>query len=183
MEHADPSVTRRRRARLLRPHVIDAGSHSEGHYVARSVYGTILVLALLLALQEHPPEPLRAAILVAGTLLAVLGAETYADLLGMEIDLGRPVTGEERRRKMRELGVVTAAAEGPVAVFLLAALGVIDDDVAFRLAVWLTIGVLFLAGFFARWLAGRSVLSSLFSAGVIGGIGVALAVLKHYAHG
>jgi hypothetical protein len=174
---------KRRRIRLLRPHVLGAGQHSEGHYAARSVYGAILVLALLLALQKHPPGPYNAAVLVAATLVAVLAAEAYADLLGLEIDLGRPVTRGERRAKLRELGVVTVAAEGPVAVFLLAGLGVIEDDLAFRLAVWMTIGTLFLAGFLARWLAGRSLLASLASACVTGGIGIALAVLKHFAHG
>lgn len=185
MESGQPAEAARRPRRfwLLRPHVFSEGQHTEGHYAARSVYGSVLVLALLLALQKHPPSPYNAALLVAGTLIAVLAAEVYADLLGLEIDLGRPATPEERRAKFRELGVMTVAAEGPVAVFLLAGLDVIDDDLAFRLAVWLTIGVLFLAGFLARWLAGWSLLSSLVSACVTGGIGVALAVFKHFAHG
>jgi hypothetical protein len=182
-EQSAEVARRRRRIRLLRPHIFSAGQHSEGHYAARSVYGSILVLALLLALQKHPPSPYNAALLVAGTLFAVLAAETYADLLGLEIDQGRPPTPEERRDKFRELGVMTVAAEGPVVVFVLAGLDVIDDDLAFRLAVWVTIGVLFLTGFLARWFAGRSLLSSLASGCVIGGIGVALAVLKHFAHG
>lgn len=174
---------RRRRVWLRRPHFVSTGPHSEGHYAARSVYGAILVLALLLALQQHPPGPWNAAVLVGGTLLAVLAAETYADILGMEVDQGRPATREERQAKWRELGVVMVAAEGPVLVFVLAGLGVLDEDLAFRLAVWITIGVLFTEGFLARWLAGRSLLASLTSACVVGGIGVGLAVLKHLAHG
>jgi hypothetical protein len=130
-EQSAEVARRRRRIRLLRPHVFSAGQHSEGHYAARSVYGSILVLALLLALQKHPPSPYNAALLVAGTLFAVLAAETYADLLGLEIDQGRPPTPEERRDKFRELGVMTVAAEGPVVVFVLAGLDVIDDDSRF----------------------------------------------------
>jgi hypothetical protein len=168
---------------LVKPHIAGAGEHSMGHYAARSVYGAILVLALLLALQQHPPGPFHAAILVAGTILAVLAAEAYADLLGAEVDVGRPPSRAERREKIRELAVVTGAAEGPVLMLVLAGLGLIDTELAFRLAVGITIGLLFLVGFLARWLAGRSLAASLQSSFLIGGLGVALAVLKHFAHG
>jgi hypothetical protein len=167
---------------LLRAHLLGARRHSDAHYAARSVYGAIVVLALLLALEQHPPGPVQAALLVAGTVLAVLVAETYAELLGLEVSLGRPVSRAERRDKLRDLGVMTVAAEGPVLVFLLAGLGLIDEARAFRLAVWITIGMLFLEGFLARRMAGRSLSASLRSACAVGGIGVALAVFKHFAH-
>lgn len=167
----------------MRPHVLSPGHHTDGHFAARSVYGGILVLAVLLALQAHPPGPYRSALLVAGTILAVLAAEAYADLLGLEIDRGRPASRAERNAKLRELGVVTVAAEGPILIFLLSGVGVIDEGLAFTLAIWLTIGLLFLEGFLARWLAGRSFLDSLRSGCAVGGIAVALAVFKSLAHG
>jgi hypothetical protein len=167
----------------LKPRFLGAGQHSEGHYAARSVYGAILVLALLLALQQHPPGPFHAALLVAGTILTVLAAETYADLLGVETDLGRPPTREQRQEKLRELAVVTGAAEGPVLVLVLAGLGLMDEQLAFQIAVGITILLLFLAGFLARWLAGRSLWASLQSSGIVGGLGIALAIFKHFAHG
>ncbi len=180
-----PAEQRRPRAALLwllRPHLLGGGGHTEGHYAARSVYGAILVLALLLTLQQHPPGPFHAALLVAGTILAVLGAEAYADLLGMEIDAGRPSTRAQRRAKLHELGVVTGAAEGPVLVLVLAGFGLLDEELAFQLAVWITIGLLFLAGFLARRLAGRSMWSSVRSGAVVGGLGVALAIFKLFVH-
>jgi hypothetical protein len=167
---------------MLEPRVVAVGKHSQGHYAARSVYGAILVLALLLALQQHPTGPFHAALLVAGTILAVLAAEAYADLLGLEIDRGGPPTREQRRDKIRELAVVTGAAEGPVLVLVLAGFGVIGEARAFRLAVGITIALLFLAGFLARWLAGRSLWASLQSSLVAGGLGVGLAVFKHFVH-
>lgn len=168
---------------LLRPRLHPGGPHSEGHYAARCVYGAILVLALLLALQQHPPGPFHAALLVAGTILAVLAAETYADLLGVEVDMGRPPTRDQRREKLRELAVVTGAAEGPVLVLVLAGLGLMDKQLAFQVAVWITIGLLFLAGFLARWLSGRSFWASLQSSCAVGGLGIALAIFKQLAHG
>jgi hypothetical protein len=167
---------------IIRPRVVRAGDHSLGHYAARSVYGAILVLAMLLALQHHPTGPFHAALLIAGTVLAVLAAEAYADLLGLEIDSGGLSTREQRREKLRDLAVVTGAAEGPVLVLVLAGLGLIGEDRAFRLAVGITVALLFVAGFLARWLAGRSLWTSVQSSLVAGGLGVALAIFKHFVH-
>jgi hypothetical protein len=167
----------------LRPLLRARGKHSPGHYAARSIYGAVVVLALLFTLQGHPPGPFQAALLVTVTVLSVLAAETYADVLGMEIDLGRPTTRSERQDRLAELGIMTAAAEGPVLVFLLSGFGLLDEDLAFRIAEWLTIAMLFVSGFLARRLAGRSVAAALRSAAVIGGAGVLIAVVKQFAHG
>lgn len=157
--------------------------HSRGHYVARSVYGAIIVLALLLTLQDHPPGPWKSALLVTITLVSVLLAETYSDLLGIEIDLGRPTTLEERRDRLLDLAAMLVAAAPSLLLFVLAGLGAVDERRAFRWAVVLTVAWLFVAGFLARRLGGRSVWSSVRSALVIGGAGLVIAFVKQFAHG
>src|SRR5436190_20100615 len=92
-----------------------------GRYAARSVYGSVVVLAVLMTLQDHPPPPVEAAVVVAGTVLSVLAAEAYSDQLGREIELRRRLTRDERLALLRGLGAITIAAEGPVLVLLLAA--------------------------------------------------------------
>ena len=154
----------------------------EGHYAARSIYGSIVVLALLLGMENHPPSPLRAAGLVAGTVLAVLAAEAYAENLGAEIDLGRPQTPEERSARFRGLAAMTVSAEAPIAFLLLAAAGVMDEETALRLARWSTLALLLAAGYLARRLAGRSRLSSTGSGLLVFGVGVMLSVLKSLLH-
>ena len=174
--------TGRRLPRLLRPHLVPTTGHGDGHLAARGVYGAIVVLALLLAMKEHPPGPWAAAGLVTVSVLAVLAAELYAELLGLEIDLGRAATRAEQRAKLHELGPITLSAEAPVAVLVLAGLGLIDEKRAFDVAVIVTIALITVDGFLARRLAGRTVTESLRSAVFLGSIGVALAVVKQISH-
>jgi hypothetical protein len=153
-----------------------------GRYAARSVYGSVVVLAVLMTLQDHPPPPVEAALVVAGTVLSVLAAEAYSDQLGREIELQRRLTGAERRALLRDLGVITIAAEGPVLVLLLAALGVVSEDHAFDIAIWLTIVLMGVDGFLARRLAGFPTRACVVGGLVVGGVGVALAVFKSFVH-
>jgi len=155
----------------------------EGQYAARSIYGSIVVLALLLALENHPPPPLQAAGVVAGTVLAVLAAEAYAEILGAELSLGRRETREERRARFHELAAMTVSAEAPVAILLLAAAGILDEETAFRLARWSTLALLLVGGYLARRLAGTSRWSAAWSGLLVFGVGILISVLKSWLHG
>jgi hypothetical protein len=172
----------RRLPRLLRPHLVSHRGRSDGHLAARGVYGAVVVLALLLAMQGHPPGPWVSAITVAGSVLTVLAAELYAELLGLELDQGRASTREERRAKLHELGPITLSAEAPVLVLILAGIGLLELDRAFDIAIGLTIALITVDGFLARRLGGRTVLESLRSAALLGSLGLALALLKQLAH-
>jgi hypothetical protein len=125
---------------------------------------------------------MRAALLVAGSVLTVLAAEVYAEVLGMEFDLGRTATRGELLNELRKFAPITLAAEAPVVVLLLSALGLFAEDLAFRVAIWLTVGLIAAEGYLARRLAGRSLPASLRSACVLGGLGVVLAVAKQLPH-
>jgi hypothetical protein len=153
-----------------------------GRYAARSVYGSVVVLAVLMTLQVHPPPVFRAALIVAGTVLSVLAAEAYSDRLGREIRLHRRLTREERRAMWGELGVIMVAAEGPVLVLLLGGFGAYPEDVAFNVAIWLTIVLMAIDGFLANRLAGFSTRSAVVGGLSVGSIGVALAVFKAFVH-
>ena len=172
----------RRLPRLLRPHLVSHHGRSDGHLAARGVYGAVVVLALLLAMQNHPPGPWVSAITVAGSVLTVLAAELYAELLGLELDLGRAATRDERRAKLHELGPITLSAEAPVLVLVLAGFGVLELDRAYDLAIGLTLALITVDGFLARRLGGRTVLESVRSAALLGSLGLALALLKQLAH-
>jgi hypothetical protein len=153
-----------------------------GRYAARSVYGSVVVLAVLMTLQVNPPPAFRAALIVAGTVLSVLAAEAYSDRLGREIELQRRLTREERRAVWGELGIITVSAELPVLVLVLAGFGAFDEDVAFDVAIWLTIVLMGIDGFLANRLAGFSTRSAVLGGLTVSGIGVALAVFKAIVH-
>jgi hypothetical protein len=153
-----------------------------GRYAARSVYGSVVVLAVLMTLEDHPPPPVKAALVVAGTVLSVLAAEAYSDQLGREIDLRRRLTRAERLALLRDLGFITLAAEGPVLVLLLAAVDLVSEDRAFDIAIWLTIVLMGLDGCLARRLAGFPTRACVVGGVAVGGVGVALAVFKSFVH-
>jgi hypothetical protein len=169
----------RRLGRRWVPHWLHRGN---GRYAARSVYGSVVVLAVLLTLQVHPPAAFRAALIVAGTVLSVLAAESYSDRLGREIQLQRRLTSEERRALRHELGVILVAAEAPVLVLVLAGFGLLEEGVAFDVAIGLTIVLMAVDGFLANRLAGFSTRSAVLGGLEVGSVGVALAVFKAFVH-
>src|SRR5688500_9346408 len=58
--------------------------HLGSRQVGRVVYGTIIGLALVVALESHPPEPGVMAVWLLGTGLAVGLAEVYSEVVGAE---------------------------------------------------------------------------------------------------
>lgn len=150
--------------------------------MARNLYGAIIVLAVLITAESHAPGPLETAVVLAITVAVVLGMETYADVISREIILRRPLTTAERLGALRELLVMTGAAEGPLVFFVLAAAGLISEDLAFTLAKGVTIALLFAYGFLARRLAGRSRGESVRTGLTVVAIGLGLAIGKGYVH-
>lgn len=170
---------------LLRPHFFRAPADraAEGHLAARSVYGAIVVFAILLGMKDHHPGPFQSALFVAGAVLGILAAETYAEVLGLEIDLKRTLSREERLESLRRLAMMTVAAEAPVLFLLLAALGLIGEQLAFALARWAALVLLVVYGYLARRASARSRWSALVSGAAVGSVGVLLALLKSFIHG
>ena len=161
------------------PHWLHRGN---GRYAARSVYGSVVVLAVLMTLQVHPPPAFGAALIVAGTVLSVLAAESYSDRLGREIQLQRRLTRDERRAMRKELAVILVAAEAPVLVLVLSGFGLFPEDVAFDVAIGLTIVLMAVDGFLANRVAGFSTRSSFLGGLEVGSVGVGLAIFKAIVH-
>jgi tetrahydromethanopterin S-methyltransferase subunit B len=146
--------------------------------VSRVIYGAIIGLALVVALQAHPPTAWVMAGTLAVTALAVGLAELYSEVIGVQ--------ARTRRRPGREVlselaGEVCAVAFGvafPAVFFVLAALGAMELDTAFGFAKWSGLGLIVFYGLAAARLAGSSWVGSIASAAAVGAIGVFLIVLK-----
>jgi hypothetical protein len=111
--------------------------------IASSVYGTVLVMATLVAASGQAHRPWRLAAIVGSGVLVVWIAHLYAHGLAESIELGRRVTRADLERiAHRELGILLAAAV-PVAVLGLGAVGLLRKDTAVWLA--LSIGLVTLA--------------------------------------
>ena len=146
--------------------------------MSRVVYGAIIGLALVVALQAHPPANRVVIASLLGTAVAVALAELYSDWLD----------AKARRREKHGRTIVEhalAAAFGisfPAVFFVLSAAGVMKQDLAFNLAKWSGVGLIMFYGYWAGRLSGAGRLSALVQALGVGLIGAALIALKALVH-
>jgi hypothetical protein len=156
--------------------------HLGSTQVARVIYGAIIGLALVVALEHHPPPPGAVIATLLGTAVAVGLAELYSEIVGTELRIRHRID----RPRLREIGLdVAAVAFGisfPVVFFLLATAGALEVETAFTLAKWTGLGLIGFYGYCAARLAGVSVLGALGQAAAVALIGGALIALKAIVH-
>jgi VIT1/CCC1 family predicted Fe2+/Mn2+ transporter len=156
--------------------------HLESHDVARILYGAIIGLALVVALQIHPPSPAKTAAALLGTAIAVGLAEVYSELVGTEAREHRPVARRELRGMVAGAGAVTLGASFPAIFFLLAALGAMDNHLAYTLSKWTGLVLICGYGYLAARLSGAGIARALVHAASVGLVGGALIALKAALH-
>jgi hypothetical protein len=158
------------------------GAHLGSRQVSRVVYGAIIGLAVIVAMEEHPPSSGVVAATLLGTAVAVGLAELYSDVVGIETRMRRPVRRAELRDAMHNVLAVGFGIAFPIAFFLLAAVHLIGEDTAFTIAKWSGVGLLGFYGFCGARLAGKGLSTSAFralAAGLTGALLVALKALLH----
>lgn len=157
-------------------------AHLGSPQVSRVVYGSIIGLALVEALDEHPPT----AGVMAGTLLvtatAVALAELFSDALGAETRRRRMIERAELHRIAVDAGAVAFGIAFPAVFFILAAAGAMEIETAFTVATWSGLGLIGLYGFAAARLAGSGLAASLLHALAVGLVGGFLIVMKALIH-
>lgn len=157
-------------------------AHLGSRDVARVIYGSIIGLALVVALEDHPPSAAKTASAVLGTALAVGLAEAYSEYVGAEARTRRPVDRTQVHELLADAAAVMLGAGFPALFFILAAAHAIDLDVAFTLAKWSGLGLICAYGFLAARISGARLGRALVHAAVLGAIGGALIALKALVH-
>jgi hypothetical protein len=157
-------------------------THLESRDVARVIYGSIIGLALVLALQAHPPGPAKTAGLLFGTALAVGLAELYSEVVGIEMRTRRSIRRAQLRAIAGDMVPVVLGAGFPAVFFVLAALGVFEPHTAFTLSKWTGLGLICGYGFMAAKLAGARTPRALAHAAAVGLVGGGLIALKALLH-
>ncbi len=157
-------------------------AHLGSHQVSRVTYGAIIGLALLVALEAHPPPPGAVVATLLGTAVAVALAELYAEVLGTETRMHRRVAREEYRRFGADMVAVGFGIGFPAVFFVLASAGVLEVDTAFTVAKWSGLGLISSYGFAAARLAGNGLARSLLQALAVGVVGGLLILLKSLIH-
>jgi hypothetical protein len=146
------------------------------------IYGAIIGLALIVALEHHPPPPGVMVGTLLATAVAVGLAELYSEVVGTETRTRRRVGRAGVRRMLDGVGAVALGIAFPCVFFILAAAGSIEDETAFTIAKWSGLALIGFYGFSAGRLSGAGVAASLLQAIVVGTIGGALIAFKALVH-
>jgi len=157
-------------------------SHLGSRDVARVIYGAVVGLAVVVAMQRHPPGAAVAAGAIVGTALAVGLAELYSEIVGTEARTRAPVLRPAIRTMAGESLAVFVGAGFPAVFFIAAAAGAMDVDLAFNLSKWTGVGLICGYGYLAARLSGSGRLTAVVHAASVGAIGVFLIALKAVLH-
>jgi hypothetical protein len=156
--------------------------HLGSRQVTRVVYGSIIGMALIVALEPHPPGPGVMAVWLVGTAIAVGLAEVYSDVVGTETSTRHPVTRQELGQMFESAAAVAVGVAFPAVFFLLSAVGLFALDTAFSIAKWTGLCLIGFYGFWAAHFAGASTRQALVKGALVALIGAGLILLKSLIH-
>lgn len=157
-------------------------SHLRSGQVSRTVYGSIIGLALVLTLEAHPPRLTVVIGTLLATALAVALAELYSELMGAR-------AGRSVGREVEPLGTIAAEAGAvafgiafPSVFFVAAGLGLLEYDTAFTVAKWTGLALIAGYGYLAARLSGSGTTGALLQGLSVGAIAAILIALKALVH-
>src|SRR5688572_30089379 len=110
--------------------------HLGSRQVGKVVYGSIIGLALIAAIENHPPAAGVMAVWLLGTALAVGLAEIYSEVVGHETRTRQPVARPDMVHMIDDAAAVAFGVAFPAVFFLVSAVGLVEVDRAFWLAKW-----------------------------------------------
>jgi hypothetical protein len=156
--------------------------HLGSTQVSRVIYGSIIGLALVVALEHDPPRPAVMVGTLVGTAVAVGLAELYSEIVGTEVRTRQRVERAHVGEIAADVGAVAFGIAFPAIFFLLSVAHAMEVETAFTLAKWSGLGLIGFYGFSAARLAGARLSAALVQAVAIGLIGVFLIGLKALVH-
>ena len=149
---------------------------------ARAVYGSIIALAVIIALEDTSASALEVVAASIGAVVAAMLAEGYAEYVAQVIRQRRYATRTELVQNFQDIGAGALAAMIPVAPFVLAELGLIELQTAYDVAPWLGVAVIGAYSLLANRLDGLGAVQTwlLTAAGML--VGVSLIAIKAATH-
>jgi hypothetical protein len=157
-------------------------AHLGSRQVAKVVYGSIIGLALVVALNGHPPAAGVMAVWLVGTAVAVGLAEVFSEVVGVETSQRQRVSLHQLTHFLEDAGAVAFGVAFPAVFFVLAAAGVLVEETAFTVAKWTGLGLIGFYGFWAARFAGAAPHSAVFRGVLVALVGAGLVVLKSLVH-
>ena len=157
-------------------------AHLGSRQVSRVLYGSIIGLALIVALEAHPPSAGTVVAALLGTAVAVGLAELYSEIVGTETRTHHRIERTTLAEFADDAVAVTFGVCFPAVFFVLAALDAICSDTAFTVARWSGLGLIGFYGYAAGRLAGARPLACVVQALAVAAIGGVLIAIKALIH-
>jgi hypothetical protein len=157
-------------------------AHLGSQQVGKVVYGSIIGLALIVAIQAHPPSAVVMDVWLLGTAVAVALAEVYSEVVGIETSTRQPVTRAHLAHLAEDAAAVGFGTAFPAVFFALSAFGLFHVDTAFTIAKWTGLGLIGFYGFWAARFAGAATHHALLKGALVALIGAGLIFLKSLVH-
>lgn len=156
---------------------------SDTHAVARTIYGTILITALVAGLSEdHGIDAWQILVSVTGTALVFWAAHVYAEVLSQRLAAGRSLSWAETSKAMgEELPMIQAGIPAAIALSA-AALGFYSTETGVTLAIGFGVASLFAYGIVLAHREGASGMQTLIVASINGAFGLVIVALKAFVH-
>jgi hypothetical protein len=123
----------------------DAGGGAV-HSINSIIYGAITVLSILLAQGSQPVSPLKTAVVLFGSVLAITLAKAFAEFLGNALEVNERMTRHSWRAAWHHSAPTLTVANVPTTLFLAAWLGWIDPQTALVASQVLCVALLALLG-------------------------------------
>ncbi|MCW2532311.1 MAG: rane protein of unknown function [Blastococcus sp.] len=157
-------------------------SHLGSRQVARVVYGAIIGLTLIVAVEDHPPSAAVMAAWLVLTGVTVALAEVYSEVIGVETSERHRVTRHQLAHLLGQGWAVLLGVAFPAVFFLLAVVGVLELHAAFASARWSGLGLIGFYGYWAARFAGAPVPRALAQAAAVATIGALVIAFKVLLH-
>lgn len=146
------------------------------------IYGSVTVMALLLAFGRGTNEPIKTAVILLGSILAIVLAETFAKISSDAAQNRQPFGWAEVHHGWLHSRPTLLAVNIPTLLIAAASSGIYTFETAVILAQVSAISLLALYGYSIGWVIYRSVIPGLLHGAFTSGIGLALALVKFLAH-
>ena len=157
-------------------------AHLGSRQVAKVVYGSIIGLALVVALEKHPPPAAVMVVWLLGTAVAVGLAEIYSEVVGVETRQRHRVTRPQFMHFLEDAAAVAFGVAFPAVFFALAALGVSPVHTAFTEAKWTGLGLIGFYGYLAARASGTAAHHAVVRGALVALVGAGLIALKALVH-
>ena len=147
------------------------------------IYGAIVVLSLLMALNHQTESPFAMAIALFGSVLAISLAKMFAELLSHAIETGeRILTRQALGSAWRHVHPTLSVANVPALLFLAAGMNWLSVQSVVTISQVYCILILVALGARVGWAISHGPWLSISGAVCAGALGTALAAMKYALH-